>query len=134
MSSTGAIPTYDADLHADDALAEPHGHYRTLRDLGPVVWLEAHGVYAVARYEDVRAVLADPETFCSGQGVGLNDVLNEIGRGTTLMSDGDDHRRLRSVIGQPLTPKAFAELRPGRSVTSTTVVNVAEVAPGFSVL
>jgi cytochrome P450 len=112
MSSTGRVPTYDADLFTDDALAEPYGHYRALRDLGPVVWLEAHGVYAVARFEDVRAVLADPEVFCSGQGVGLNDVLNELGRGTTLMSDGDDHRRLRGVIGRPLTPKALAELRP----------------------
>jgi cytochrome P450 len=112
MSAAASIPFYDADLYSDDALAEPYGHYRALRDLGPVVWLEAHGVYAVARYDEVRTVLADPETFCSGQGVGLNDVLNELGRGTTLMSDGDDHRRLRSVIGRPLTPKALAELRP----------------------
>ncbi|MGO9028177.1 MAG: cytochrome P450 [Acidimicrobiales bacterium] len=112
MSGAGSIPSYDTDLFTDEALAEPYGHYRALRDLGPVVWLEAHGVYAVARYEDVRAVLADAETFCSGQGVGLNDVLNEIGRGTTLMSDGDDHRRLRNVIGRPLTPKALSELRP----------------------
>jgi len=112
MSGAGPIPSYDADLFTDDALADPYGHYRTLRGLGPVVWLDAHDVHAVARYEDVRTVLADPETFCSGQGVGLNDVMNEIGRGTTLMSDGDDHRRLRSVIGRPLTPKALAELRP----------------------
>ena len=28
------------------------------------------------------------------------------------MSDGEDHRRLRNVIGRPLTPKALAELRP----------------------
>jgi cytochrome P450 len=112
MTGPGSIPSCATDLFTDDALAEPYGHYRALRDLGPVVWLEAHGVYAVARYENVRAVLADPETFCSGHGVGLNDVMNEIGRGTTLMSDGDDHRRLRSVIGRPLTPKALAELRP----------------------
>jgi cytochrome P450 len=112
MSGAGSVPSYDTDLFTDDALAEPYGHYRTLRDLGPVVWLDAHGVYAVARFEEVRAVLADPETFCSGHGVGLNDVMNEIGRGTTLMSDGDDHQRLRSVIGRPLTPKALGELRP----------------------
>ncbi len=112
MSGARSVPSYSADLFTDDALAEPYAHYRALRDLGPVVWLEAHGVYAVARYADVRAVLADAETFCSGQGVGLNDVLNEIGRGTTLMSDGDDHRRMRSVIGRPLTPKALAELGP----------------------
>ena len=35
-----------------------------------------------------------------------------LGRGSTLMSDGDDHRRLRNVIGRPLTPKALAELQP----------------------
>ena len=119
MSRPAAVRTYDADLFTDEALTDPYVHYQTLRDLGPVVWLEAHGVYAVARYEDVRAILADPETFCSGQGVGLNDVLNELGRGTTLMSDGDDHRRLREVIGRPLTPKALTELRPLARVRAT---------------
>jgi len=106
------IPTYDDDLFTDDALAHPYDHYRALRDLGPVVWLSAHDVYAVTRYADVRAVLDDPDVFCSGQGVGFNDFINETGRGTTLMSDGDQHDRLRQVIGRPLTPKALAELRP----------------------
>jgi len=41
MSSNGPIPSYDADLYRDDALAEPYGHCRALRDLGPVDWLEA---------------------------------------------------------------------------------------------
>lgn len=106
------IPTSDVDLFGDDALAEPYDHYRTLRDLGPVVWLERHDVYAVPRYADVRATLADAGTFCSGQGVGLNDFINHAGRGTTLMSDGATHDRQREVIGRPLTPKALAELRP----------------------
>jgi cytochrome P450 len=106
------IPTYDIDLFADDALAEPYEHYRRLRDLGPVVWLSAHGLYAVARYADVRSVLDNPDVFCSGQGVGFNDVINTVGLGTTLMSDGDQHRRLRRVILRPLTPKALSQLRP----------------------
>jgi cytochrome P450 len=106
------IPTYDVDLFADDALAEPYEHYRRLRDLGPVVWLSAHDIYAVARYADVRSVLENPEVFCSGQGVGFNDFINAIGLGTTLMSDGEQHQRLRSVILRPLTPKALAQLRP----------------------
>ena len=105
------IPTYEADLFTDDALDDPYGHLRTLRDLGPVVWLEARQVYAVTRYEVVRAVLADGRAFCSGEGVGLNEFINEGGRGTTLMSDGVEHDRLRTVIGRPLTPKALAELR-----------------------
>ena len=119
MSDPVAVPTYDVDLFTDGALTDPYGHYRALRELGPVVWLEAHDVYAVARYDDVRAILGDPETFCSGQGVGLNVLINELGRGTTLMSDGADHRRLRGVIGRPLTPKALAALRPLARVRAT---------------
>lgn len=106
------IPNYDVDLFADDALAQPYEHYRRLRDLGPVVWLSAHDLYAVTRYADVRSVLENPEVFCSGQGVGFNDFINAVGPGTTLMSDGEQHRRLRSVILRPLTPKAMAQLRP----------------------
>jgi cytochrome P450 len=106
------IPTSDVDLFADDVLAEPYEHYRRLRDLGPVVRLSASDLYAVTRYADVRSVLDNPEVFCSGQGVGFNDFINHIGRGTTLMSDDDQHRRLRSVILRPLTPRALALLRP----------------------
>ena len=105
-------PSYDVDLFADDALTAPYEHYRRLRDLGPVVWLSAHDLYAVTRYADVRWVLDNPELFCSGQGVGFNDAINTLGLGTTLMSDGDQHRRLRNVIMRPLTPKALAQLRP----------------------
>jgi len=112
------IPTYDVDLFADDALAEPYEHYRIVRDLGPVVWLSALDMYAVARYADVRAVLGAPEVFCSGQGVGFNEFINTIGRGTTLMSDDDQHRRLRGVIQRPLTPRALAELTHRRWPTS----------------
>ena len=106
------IPEDDVDLFTDEALAEPYAHYRRLRDLGPVVQLTQHDVYAVTRYADVRAVLEDPKGFCSGQGVGFNDFINEAGRGTTLMSDGEQHERLREVIGRPLTPKALAEVGP----------------------
>jgi cytochrome P450 len=108
---TPTYPVYDVDLYADAALADPYEHYRALRDLGPVVWLPVHDVYAVARDADVRRVLDDPAVFCSGQGVGLNDLVNAGGQGTTLMSDGEQHARLRDVIGRPLTPKALAELR-----------------------
>ena len=125
------IPTYDADLYAADALADPYDHYRNLRDLGPVVHLSAHDVHVVARDAEVRAVLEDPETFCSGQGVGLNEFINEGGRGTTLMSDGEQHRRLRAVVGRPLTPKALAELRPDAEVLAAELADGLVARGGF---
>lgn len=107
-----SVPVYEPDLFTDEALTDPYDHYRALRDAGPVVWLAAHDMYAVARYREVRAVLEQPATFCSSEGVGLNDLINEGGRGTTIMSDGEEHRCQREVIGRPLTPRALAELRP----------------------
>lgn len=117
------LPHYAVDLFSDDALAEPYDHYRALRDLGPVVWLPAHDVYAVARFHDVRAVLDDAATFRSGLGVGFNDFINQGGRGTTLMSDGDQHRQLRGVIAPPLTPRAVGELRPDAQAIADRLVD-----------
>jgi cytochrome P450 len=117
------VPAYGADLFSDEALREPYEHYRALRDAGPVVWLSAHEVYAVARYDDVRAVLDDPQTFCSGLGVGLNEFINEGGRGTTLMSDGDEHRRQREIIGRPLAPAMLAALRSEAAAIADALVD-----------
>jgi len=106
------IPSYPHDIFTDEVLLDPHEHYRALRELGPVVWLEAHQMFVLPRYADVRAALADAETFCSGQGVGLNDVVNGIGAGgSTLMTDGEQHEHQRGIIGQGLTPRALRSMR-----------------------
>jgi cytochrome P450 len=107
-----AAPRSAVDLFDDAALLDPYPRLRELRDLGPVVWLEAHDVLAVSRFDEARAVLDDDVTFLSGAGVGLNDFINTVGRGTTLMSDGAEHRTQRDLIGRPLTPRALAALRP----------------------
>lgn len=106
------VPHTDVDLFAGDVLEDPYPHLQALRDAGPLVWLEAHDMFAVARYAEVRSVLSEDTTFVSGQGVALNDVINRLGRGTTLMSDGAEHAAQRRIIGRPLTPRALADLRP----------------------
>ena len=117
------LPSSDVDLFDDANLAEPYGAYAVLRDAGPVVHLEQHDLYAVARYAEARQVLDDPESFCSGQGVALNDVVNMLGPGTTLMSDGDAHAIQREVIGRPLTPKALADLRQDAQAMADALVD-----------
>ena len=109
MTTTVPVPTYDEDIYADEALLEPYEHYRRLRDLGPAVWLERHGAYAITRYADVRAVLADGDTFRSANGIALNEPANSAILGCTLASDGELHAHLRQVIAHRLTPRA---LRP----------------------
>lgn len=124
-------PRSSVDLFSDAVLDDPYPHLRALRDAGPAVWLERHEVYAVTRYDDVRSVLADDTTFVSGEGVGLNDVINVLGRGTTLMSDGAEHRVQREIIGRPLTPRALSDLRPDAQTIADALVDRLVVARTF---
>ncbi len=116
-------PRSDVDLFTDEVLLDPYPHLRALRDAGPVVWLAAHEVHAATRYAEVRALLDDDATFVSGEGVGLNDFINQGGRGTTLMSDGAEHAGQREIIGRPLTPRALADLRPDAQALADALVD-----------
>lgn len=102
---------YDGDLFSEAGITEPYANYREMRDLGPVVWLPREEVFADARYDEVRQALGDHETFISGQGVNMNEQVNEMSRGTTLASDPPLHDHLRQVVAHRLTPRALRDQR-----------------------
>ncbi len=102
-------PVSDLDIYAEEHIIEPYGAYQELRDAGPIVWMNRHQAWAVARYENVREVLKDFDTFSSGQGVALNDPLNEVAKGTTLGSDPPEHDEYRDIVAHSLTPRALAQ-------------------------
>ena len=106
-----ARPEFDADLFDDGVLADPYPLYRAIRDLGPAVWLRAHGVWAIGRFDDVRRALEADDVLVSGRGVALNDMVNSQVARVTLTTDGDLHRRLRSVVASPMRPMALREIR-----------------------
>jgi cytochrome P450 len=104
-------PTLALDLFSDAAIRDPHPAYRAIRDCAPAVWLPEHGVWALGRFDDVRAALRADETLVSGRGVALNDLVNQQPGRNTLTSDGDLHKRLRGVLMKPMMPRALAEVR-----------------------
>lgn len=70
------------------------------------------GFWAVTRYDDVVAVSRQPEVFCSGQGVMLEDVpieAQEMGSSFLVMDD-PRHHRLRRIVSRAFTPRRIAEL------------------------
>jgi cytochrome P450 len=108
---TVAAPTSDLELYSDDALLDPYPCYQELRDLGGAVWLEADGLYALARFADCREALRNWPVFSSAQGVMMNDLMNQTLTGIVLCADGEEHAAMRKVIGGPLTPQALAAVR-----------------------
>ncbi|GLR98442.1 MULTISPECIES: cytochrome P450 [Bradyrhizobium] len=112
MPTVTNCPAYDVDLYDDEVLRNPYPHYRALRELGAAVWLPRNSLYALSRFEDVRAALRNPGLFSSAEGVAANEVVNEMSKGTTLASDAPLHDRLRAIIAAPLLPRALEDIGP----------------------
>ena len=108
------VPHLDFDPFSIEFFADPFPTHEKLREAGPVVYLDKWGVYGVARYEQVHAVLNDPLTFCSSRGVGLSDFAKEKPwRPPSLILEADPpaHARTRGVLNQVLSATAMKPLR-----------------------
>src|SRR4028118_1232717 len=112
-TASGAA-TMDVDPYSQEVLTNPYPFHHELREAGAVVWLEAYGVWATGRYELVRAVLLDWQTFMSGAGVGIHDLRHEGSwRPPSLLLEADppDHTVVRQIIERVLSPRAVKILR-----------------------
>ena len=121
-TATSHVPEYDHDIYGDEALLEPYAHYRAIRDLGAVVWLPRHQIWAMGRHADVVAALRNHAVFSSAAGVAVSDATNRMALGTTISSDPPRHDVLRKIIGAPLTPAAVATLRPRIEAAAESLV------------
>lgn len=106
------IPVSDVDLYTEQNRIDPYPVYETLRELGPVVHLTRHDLYALPRYDDVRAALTDWRTFSSARSVFVDPELNAQLEGITLCSDPPQHTAMRSVLGRPLRSDRMREIAP----------------------
>jgi cytochrome P450 len=101
-------PAIEIDLYGDAVVEDSAAAFARIRDAGPVVWLPRHRLWAMGRFEDVRAALRDDELFVSGEGVAANPLTNRAARKTTLSSDGETHDTRRRVLMGSLGAKAIA--------------------------
>jgi cytochrome P450 len=120
QAATVAMAEVTIDLldPASFAHGQPHDQFRWLRDHAPVFRHpepDGPGFWAVTRYEDVRSVGRDHETFSSVPTTMIPDPVEGFGFGDhqmMLMSDPPHHTRLRRTINRHFTPRAAERLRP----------------------
>jgi cytochrome P450 len=120
-------PTAGFDPFAPDVVADPYPHYARLRDEAPVCFIESQDMWMVTRHVDVAAVLHDPATFSSAEGMGAL-MSGGVGRNridargllgldlremrVLIATDPPDHTRLRRLLSRAFTPRAITELEP----------------------
>lgn len=65
------------------------------------------GFWAITRHEDIQAVSKNPADFCSGQGVMIEDVPDDIleAASSFLATDAPRHTKLRKLVSAAFTPK-----------------------------
>ena len=106
----GGAPAVDVDLYAPEVVEDSAATFARIREAGPVVWLPRQRMWAMGRFDEVRAALRDDELFISGHGVAANPLTNALARKTTLFSDGAAHVARRKVLMRSLGAQAMAPI------------------------
>ena len=107
-------PVLGVDPFSREFFEDPHSIHDQLREAGPIVRLSLYDVWAVARYEQVHAMLNDWQTFSSARGVGLQDFAKEKAwrpRSLVLETDPPFHDRTRKILTRVLSPAVMRSLR-----------------------
>jgi cytochrome P450 len=81
----------------------PYPAYARLRGAEPISWLPALGMYFVTRYEDVRALLLDPEHFTTAS---EHSTIFDTFGAHMLTVEGKTHDRYRASFQPNFTPGA----------------------------
>jgi len=92
---------------------DPRSIYRRLRDEEPVHWAGACNMWALSRYEDVRAALQNWRVFSNEVGAGSSGPTGELFKEYPhlLMFDPPRHTDLRKVLATLITPDRMLSLK-----------------------
>jgi cytochrome P450 len=126
VAAQAALPACETDPFSDAVLTDPYPFFTRLREAGPVAWLSQYGIYAVAGYKEVQAVLTDWNTFTNTGGAGLSDIRKPGSwrpPSAILESDPPVHTGIRSALMRILSP---AVVRQWRETFSAEADRIAE--------
>ena len=104
------FPLDDPDFY----LADPHAAFRWMRECAPVYWCERARLWAISKHADIMHVSRNPETFCSGRGILIQEGLRvdrPMERPPTIINmDPPQHNRYRKLVSRAFTPGMVAGL------------------------
>ncbi|KTG07617.1 cytochrome [Haloprofundus marisrubri] len=138
MSSANpqGLQAFPDELADRESWLNPFEWYRQMRDDAPVRYDASRGSWDVFRYDDVKRILDDDETF-SVDPERANDFVEPENEGeglilqTMLFEDPPRHDELRGVVEEPFRPRAIRQLEPRiRELTTEILDDVLDDADG----
>lgn len=118
---TTPVPEAPFTIGAPEFAADPLSHYAWLRENAPVARTRleygpvSQPIWVLSRYRDCRAMLTDPRLPRSPAGgsamtAGLPEHLRLLSTESLIMKDEPEHKRLRTLVSKPFTPKMTSKL------------------------
>ncbi|WP_224362853.1 cytochrome P450 [Hyalangium versicolor] len=103
------------NLLAPGVRANPYPHYAELRRSSPVCQVDPGGLWAVTRFDDVTAVLKNPQLF-SSEGMRRATCPSWLEdppfAHSMVVQDPPVHGRLRALVGRAFGPTALSRMEP----------------------
>jgi cytochrome P450 len=134
---TETPPASNVDPFSKEYFDDPYPFQEELREAGAAVRLSRYDIWAVARFEHVRAMLFDWKTYCSSRGVGIGDFAKETPwrpRSIVLEVDPPMHTRTRTVLNRVLSPAAMKALQASFAEAADRLVDDLLARGGFDAI
>ncbi|MGO9452304.1 MAG: cytochrome P450 [Candidatus Binataceae bacterium] len=134
----------DYDPFSSEFRADPYPVYEELRHSAPVYWAARSKTWVVSRYEDVAAILKDPQRFSSDA---MASVLTGSTRHTSgatpppgsprpslVTSDPPIHTGLRNILNRGFTPRQISAWKPAVERAVSESIDSIRAARRFDVI
>lgn len=137
-------PSSDIDPFSSEFRADPFTHYRMLREIAPLVWLERYGIWCASHYHIIKEVLSNWQDYSNAGGGGLSNYLKvKPWRRPSLILDVDppEHTRTRKLLMNAFSATAIkrmygdftqvADVLVSRALEKQTIEAVEELVAPF---
>jgi len=116
------------DPYDPSLVDDPYPVYTALRDEAPAYYGESQDFWALSRFADVKAALADNETFCSSQGLLVLRATDdyeapEFPPGNLLLMDPPEHTAYRKLVNKRFLQRGVADLEARIRDTANALVD-----------
>lgn len=119
MSSVGpqGPDVFPDELDSREHWLNPFDWYRDMREQAPVRYDPARGCWDVFRYEDVKHVMDDDETFSNDPSKASDytepdSEEEEFMLQTMLLDDPPSHDEKRDIVSEDFSPRSIVDLEP----------------------
>jgi cytochrome P450 len=101
------------DPNDRDTIMNPHPLFRRIREEAPLYHRDDQDFWAVSRFDDVKEVLLDRETYPSYRGVTLEILRSGMEfPGTLIFEDPPSHTIHRALLSRMFTNRQVSKLEP----------------------